>query len=152
MGQAQSNGQLAANINVLANTIKNSNNMPEPAIQEALLRFHNDLLGNSILPDGVSDGFILAGSLLFSGLLGLVYMALKGLRRDSNEHHRLLQKLQDKLENLAVSWERQDCLISMVLEKDQIIRELLIINNYSIEVSSILQVRKRSYELGKVFV
>ena len=141
MGQVQSNGNLATNINLLANTIKNSNHVPEPAIEQALLRFHNTLLGNSILPDGVSDGFILAITILFSGLLGLVYMNLKGLRRDSNEHQRLLHRLQDKQESLAVSIESHSLLIDMIRKKDKIIQELLVVNEYSLNITTIVQVR-----------
>ena len=142
MGQTQSSTQLATNINFLANTIKNSRETPELAIQEALLRFHNDLLGNSILPDGVSDSFVLAGSLLFTGLLGLLYMAIKGLRRDSNEHRKLLLKLQDKQESLAVSIENKDCLIKIILLKDQLITDLLTVNYYLLGLSPCPQVRE----------
>ena len=140
MGQKQS--QLATNVNFLAQTIKNSRDTPEMTIQEALLRFQNDLLGNSILPDGVSDSFVLVGSLLFTGLLGLVYMAIKGLRRDSNEFRRAIQKLQDKHESLAVSIATKDSLIKIILLKDQIITNLLTVNYLLLGLSTDSQVRE----------
>ena len=141
MGQSQSNTQLATNINFLANTIKHSRETPELTIQEALLRFHNDLLGSSILPDSVSDGFVLTGGLLFTGLLGLLYMTVKSLRRDVDENRRLLLKQCDKHEALSVSLAAHARCIHIMRKKDVLIKNLLDLNQGYVNLVSLLQVR-----------